>query len=184
MNDIQRRKQLRDWIAKELEETGEAGVDLPALSRRAVEHFMANKSFVHGLMQEALPSQVYNIAKSVLQHTRPSDQFIVLGDEIVTGGEFHKRSEVLGSRFRKWMEHAGDRHYRFMEMNAAQLLAAAAERERRGTREFVIAALERRLAKELGPKRVVSDLYSDGEVESIYEEIKQGLAKQTSEEVA
>lgn len=166
-------QQIRQWVQAEIEEAD--SVDLPSLANDALDHFRTDEAFVHALMEDAIRPRVYDIARHVLSETRGAGNPIELGDEIVTGEEFKKRSRNMSAKFARWMEHAGeDGHIRFTKMRKPQLITAASERKKRGLTELKIAEFEQRVAAGMkSDNETVDQRYSAEDLQSIWKQIEE-----------
>lgn len=175
------RKEVRDWIREEIQERD--SVILPEFTRETINHFMENNGLLGDLLKESLEPLVYQMAKEVLGESRHAAQGqyrarqfayanVQLGDEMVTREEFESRAKKFSNRFSRWMEHAGDRHYNFMKMNATQLQAAADERRKRGTTEIFTAEFFERIAGDIGVG-FVEEVYSPEQVDEIWHEMQE-----------
>lgn len=169
---VSRRKEVRRWLKERI---GEAdSVVLPDLVSEATNVFKHDEEFIVALVEEELRPLIYQMAQKLLADTR-HDGVIEFGDELVTKGEFDKRATV---RFENWMEHAGDRHIRFMRMDRRDLILARRENADRAEPFLRRVALIDRVLPCLSRNETVEEVFSPEEVEDMYKRI----AKEREEE--
>lgn len=168
--EVTSRGRVRSWLREVISDSD--SVQLPELASEAVEHFRSDQVFIDQLLKESLAPMVYELAHDVMKETRQGT--VVLGERVVSGKEFKRRSSALQARFLRWMEHSdGDGHVRLMKMRKKQLLAAAEERTKRGNTELMIAAFEKRVAAGLeNDKQAVEEKYSAEDLEEIWKQIE------------
>lgn len=77
---------------------------------------------------------------------------------------------VTQRRWGDWLEWNGSVHIRFMEMTREDMEAAAKIRLERGTREAHMSEFERMIAARLMPGQRVRDVFSEEQIQQIYEE--------------
>lgn len=163
--EVTARAQLRQWVSAQC--SGRSQIGIPELCDEAVDHFTQDKPFVRTFLNEALRPMVYTVVQQVVSSSR---EYVVLGDEVVTQAVVRARSRPLLGRFNKWMEHAGDRHYRFMDLTKEQVLMAIDERKKRVAGEITIIALEEHIAAKLESGERVRDRFTPEGLEQLMNE--------------
>lgn len=159
------RAQLAQWIRAEID--GKSSVELPQLADAALEMFAADQQFVRDFMAEMMRPMVYEIARQVMKSTRPKGDVIELGDTLMSRDDFKAQSKKAAARWRTWLEHAGTKHIRLMEMTRTDLTAAADERRKRGDAEYELANLWDALAERLEGNERVSERFTADEIERV-----------------
>jgi hypothetical protein len=166
---------VRQWLRDQLD--GQDDVQVPELTAKAIAHFKGDIDFMTLLVEETLPGTVGDLAYHILSRARGSA--IRMGDSIVTRDGFDQRVER--SRFRDWMEHAGDRHIALLALTKQTGQLAIAERRGRGDEEYRRAAFLERLIKPLRGKQVIGDRWTDEAIDQIRQEIWPKPAPKTEE---
>lgn len=77
---------------------------------------------------------------------------------------------ITERRWSDWLEWNGSVHVRFMDMTREDVEAASRIRLERGTREAHMSEFERTIAARLQPGQKVSDVFSEEEVQKLYED--------------
>lgn len=77
---------------------------------------------------------------------------------------------VTERRWSEWLEWNGSVHVRFMEMTREDVEAASRIRLERGTREAHMSEFERTIAARLQPGQKVSEVFSEEEIQRLYED--------------
>ena len=77
---------------------------------------------------------------------------------------------VTERRWSDWLEWNGSVHVRFMEMTREDVEAASRIRLERGTREAHMSEFERSIAARLQPGQKVSEVFSEEEIQRLYED--------------
>lgn len=172
------RSQLRAWITSELQDQAE--IKLPALSQKAIEVFSQQPVFIRSLLEEMLPSMVYDLAKSVVSGTRNNgdERQFIAGDSVMTQQAIKERGRQISSRWKNFLEHTGDRHVRLLDMTKSDLLQAAQERRQRGLTELRYANLWEELASKLKDNQKVGDKFTEEQIERMNQRINndEGMA--------
>lgn len=156
------RARLSEWVRAELGTADE--VQIPALTERAMQHFIKDKGFVAALFRENVRSLIYEVVQTVVSNSR--GELVQLGDEVVDSQEFKARARRR-STFESWLEHVGDRHVRVLDMTREDLLVAAKERTDRGNHELELARLWRAMARKLEGGQQVREVFTAAEIESL-----------------
>lgn len=159
------RAQLKEWIAKRI--AGEDEVILPDLVQECIVHFSKDSAFIQSLFKEALRELVYTYGMHVIKN---SHSLIPVGEGGISREEITKRSRKH-SVFANWLEHAGDRHVRLLEMTREQLLEAAQERRNRGNHEIRLAVLWETLAQQLEGGQRVSSKFTTEDIDVMAEQL-------------
>lgn len=180
MNEVSRRRQLREWLKEELEYTD--SVCLPEITDQAVEHFISDPSFMRGALRDVLRPMINDMAQRILHRTRHGGA-ILLGDEVVARSEFDQRAQVFASRFSSWMEHAGDRYVNFMLLTREQLRKSVQARMKRLKTEAHIVRFQKEVLDELRPGQQVKERFGAQELEDLWERT-QGTGSTSTKEVA
>lgn len=169
--DQSARGRLRAWVAEQIEAAIAANesISTPALTTRAVEHFRTDPEFVEALMRERFTTTVYNV---IVEKIGTSRRYIRHGDSATPREQFARLAEQLASRWDHWLEHTGAVSVPVLAMTKADLQAAAAERTRRGTQQFHVAALWRTLAEGLQDGERVGDRYTAEQIEQLYQSLE------------
>lgn len=168
VDETTKRQQIREWLKDQIE--GKGSVDLPELVNKGTDHFLKDEEFVRGLVEDALRPLIYRMGIGIMQASR-GERVIELGEEIVAQSEFQKRAKRLQSRWATWMEHAGDRYVRFMEMDKADLITAAEERLCRASTEAAIANFQKLLAGKLKKNERVGDRFTPEQLDDMWDEM-------------
>lgn len=163
--ELSTKAELTRWVRDEI--SGKAVVQLPELTNRAVAHFSNDPEFVARLMDEMFRPMVYDIAKRVMQTTRPAGGIIQMGDTLTTREAAREAASKMQNRWTRWLEHVDSRHVRLTDMTKADLLTAAKERRRRGDSEYELAALWEALAERLEGTERVGERFSVAEIERV-----------------
>lgn len=168
VSEGERRLLLREWLHKRVD--GAAAVDLPDVTNLAVEHFQGDEEFVRSLMVDNLRPLIYEMARRMLGRTR-QEGVVLVGDELMGRSEFEQEARRrFVPKFARWMEHAGDRHVNFMQMDREDLDKAATERERRAQTELALARFMRKRRSEMKPEQKVADVWSAEQLEQLWED--------------
>lgn len=155
------RARVAQWVREHIE--GKDEVRVPDLVDAAIATFSKDRRFLTSLANETLREMVYRQAVQTLSTSR---SFISAGDVALTREGIKERARKH-SVFANWLEHAGDRHVRLMDMTREDLLIAANEREKRGSHEMQLAALWRTIANGLEGGQTVSSKYSAQDIEGM-----------------
>ncbi len=156
---------VRHWLREQLD--GQDEIQVPELTTKAIAHFKGDIAFMQLLIQETLPSTVAELAYDVLTRIRGSA--IRMGDALVTREGFQER--VHRSKFRDWMEHAGDRHISLLKLTKQTGQVVVAERRARSDEEHRRADFIERLIKPLRGKQTVGDRWSEEQIEQIRRQV-------------
>jgi hypothetical protein len=119
------------------------------------------------LIEETLPSTVAELTYDVLKRGRGSA--FRMGDSIVTREGFDSRVER--SRFREWMEHAGDRHISLLALTKPLGQIAIAERRGRGDEEYRRADFIEQLIRPLRGKQTIGSRWTEEQIEQLRQQI-------------
>lgn len=169
MNELSCKQMVRSWIKAETE--GQTEIDLPDLCNEATKIFVQNPEFMEAFAQEFLKNTIYTLAIQMFMQDR---QMIILGDKALDKEGVTKKARE-NKVFRSWLtwpEHIGHVYKTLSECTNADLLVAAAERERRGRHEMKFAALWRKVATTLSDTETVGQRYSDGDLQKLFSEIE------------
>jgi hypothetical protein len=170
--ELTARAQLRQWVMQQV--NGKAQLEIPELCDEAVDHFSKDRPFVRTFLNEAMRPMVYQVVQQVVSASR---EYVVLGDEVVSQAVVRARSKPLLGRFTKWMEHAGDRHYRFMDLTREQVVLAIEERKKRVSGELTVIALEEHVMTKLQPGERVRDRFTAEGLEQLMNEYAEKLGE-------
>jgi len=172
------RLRIRRWVRDELTAVLAAArdVQLPEVADSARDHFLADAAFLAGPIGDLIRAVAYEEAGAYCQETRSG--LVRFGEKAVPRGTARDEAATRLRRnpFQTWLEHAGDRTVRLMDMTREQLTVAAAERTSRGTTELVIAATWGELVKKLAPGEQVKQRFTVEEVRAIYDAQRQKRA--------
>jgi len=160
------RSVVRVWLRDQIREHDE--VQVPDLVHRAITHFKSDGQFLEMFMAEMLPGMISDMALNLFQRSRRDA--LRVGDKVMSR-EVFEREAARRSKFRGWMEHAGDRHINLYALTKATGKIAAAERRERGGEEYRRAEFIERLTEGLRGKQTVADKWSDEEIEALADEI-------------
>jgi hypothetical protein len=160
------RSVVRGWLRDQIRERDE--IEVPDLADRAINHFKADGQFLEMFMAEMLPSVISDMAYAIFQRSR--HDALRVGSKVMSREAFD-REAMRRSRFRGWMEHAGDRHISLYALTRATGKIAAAERRERGGEEYRRAEFIERLTERLRGKQTVADKWSDEEIEALADEV-------------
>ena len=158
------RAQVRAWIASAIRDQDQ--VEIPALVTRAKEVFGHSRPFTRQFFEEFFDDVMYELVQHQVATTR---RLIPVG----AGGISREgiQEKVRRSVFRNWLEHVDDRNMSVMKMTREHLLVAAGERETRGLYELKLARTWRKLADGLVSEQRVEEVYTEADVERIFESI-------------
>ncbi len=162
MSDLSPRRQYRAWIREELE--GREAVSLPELTETILVRLKSDAALLDAWLSESLAPLVAQDIRQICSATR---SHVVFGDEALAPTALKAKVAASKPRWQAWLEHAGDRHVRLMDMQKEDLLAAADEREQRGMSNIELAALWRELAARLPADRKVGDLFTEEQIEAL-----------------
>ena len=164
------RLRIRRWVRDRM--TGLAAVSLPEIADAAREHFLADPTFLAGPIGDLIRVTAYDEAGSFCADTRAG--MVLFGEEAVAreAAREHVRTRLPRNPFVTWMEHAADRVLRLMDMTSAELDVAAAERERRGKTELLLAKTWRAIAARLDGDEPVRDRFTPQEIAELYRTIR------------
>jgi hypothetical protein len=163
MPELSAKAEIRRWIRQRLRE--ETEIKLPELAKEAELYFLADSFFTTKLIKETLTSLIYELVQALVGETR-----YLVGEEVVDREGIKERARAHPV-FEAWMEHANDRHIRFMEMTREQVLKAAEERERRGWHELQLGTLFRGVAAQLEEGEQVKDRFTAQEIDDMWQEM-------------
>lgn len=164
------RSKLKAFIREQIK--GKSEVDLAQVTDQVLRHVVKDRTYLKAVLLELLRPMVYEEARLVIADSRESsdagsgstNNLVQLGDEVVSRGVLRERSS------RKWlqfMEHAGSRYVRLMDMTADDLTLAEAERRNRGDAEYGYADLWAKLRTRLENGQRVRDVWSAQEIEIV-----------------
>ena len=141
------------------------GVTIPSLVTAITTEVDADADWRRPLLRLYLSAFVQAEVRETLAATRG---LLVMGHgkngKLVSKKQWERHLDAAIARVHDWVEHSGGRHMRLMSMTAADLLTAAAEREKRGLTELRIAVWQRRLAERLEPGQILSDVLTERQV--------------------
>lgn len=160
------RQQVYAWVRGQM--GGQASFSLPELTDRMVAHFSTDKDFIAAWLGETLRPIAYDAVQRVCATTRA---YVVIADEAVPHAEAVRAIRERRPRWQAFMEHAGDRHVRLLDMTRRDLLLAADEREKRGAVEMRFAALWRHLAQQMTDTETVGQHFNETQIEEIAKQI-------------
>lgn len=145
-NDVGAKRDLCDWLEAAIADRDT--VHLPTLTDEAVAAFQGNEEFLARWLRETFRPVVYELAQRVVSQSR-GQRIYLSGTDSVSDRKAVRGAIKAAAKWQRWLEHTGSGHVRLMVMNRPQLLEAAAERERRGATEYLLAHLFRALALRL-----------------------------------
>lgn len=157
------------WVIDHLRNKDE--IQIAEVAKKALAHFKRDKEFMSTFADYSLELLVKTIVGNTVRNTH-----IPMGEELLTREAIDNRAKSMPA-FNKWLEHAGDRHVIYMEMNRDDLLQAALEREGQGLTQLAIAKLNRTVAKKLGLEQRVKDVFTPEEIEALYKGIMDNKGK-------
>ena len=166
---------IRQWLRDQLD--GQDDIQIPELTAKAIAHFKGDTTFMELLVEETLPGTIGDLAYHILSRSRGSA--IRMGDAIVTRDGFDQRVER--SRFRDWMEHAGDRHIALLALTKQTGLLAIAERRARADEDYRRAEFIERLIKPLRGKQTIGGKWTEEQIDQIRREVWPEPAAKTEE---
>lgn len=170
---------VRHWLREQID--GQDDVQVPELTAKAIAHFKGDITFMELLVTETLSGTVGELAYDVLSRARGGA--IRMGDAITTRDGFDQRVER--SRFRSWMEHAGDRHVALLKLTKPLGQLAIAERRARADEDYRRADFIERLIKPLRGKQTIGDRWTEEQIDQLRQQIwPEPAAKQEGADVA
>lgn len=181
------RLSVRKFIRDEIK--GKSEVSLTKLTNRTVRFVAKDKPLLRAFLLEMLRPMVYEEAQRVIARSRnttgglkdeasgrPMNNLVQLGDEIVSRGVIRERSLKMSKNWVKFEEHAGARHILLLDMTSEDLVAAEAERRRRGDTEHEYADLWAKLRARMETGQIVRNVWSPAEIEAAYQAVKRNAA--------
>ena len=160
---VSARSELRAWINEQIADRSD--LCLPEFKAEAV-LYARSAGIADRLVEEMIEGEVYDVSRRLIAETRR----VRLGDSLVSKDALRGRVAQFRSRFERWMEHAGDRHYLLLDMTRDQLLLAVKERSDRAASEQRLATFMRALADKTKRGKTVRQSMSIEEVERIAKE--------------
>lgn len=169
------RTQLKTFIRGQIK--GKSEIDLVVLTQRVLRFVSKDKVLLKAVLLELLRPMVYEEARLVIADSReggdassdPTTNLVQLGDEIVSRGVLRERA---GRKWLQFMEHAGSRYVRLMDMTDDDLILAEAERRKRGDAEYQYADLWAKLRARLEKGQRVRDVWTVQEIEAARQALK------------
>lgn len=176
------RSRLRAFIREQIK--GKSEVSLVDVAERAVKFVTQDRALLKAVLLELLKPMIYEEARLVVAVSRetpkagadPSNNLVQLGDEVVSRNVLRQRADKMSRKWMEFVEHAGDRHVRLLDMTADDLLQAEAERRRRGDAEHEYADLWAKLRSRLESGQTVRNVWSAEEIEATYQSVKRAAA--------
>lgn len=157
------------WVINHLK--GKEEIQIAKVAEKALAHFKRDRVFMETFAEESLGLLVKTIVGDTVRSTH-----VAMGEEFLTRQAIDDRATAMPV-FSKWLEHSGDRHVIYMEMNREDLLQAASERETQGLTQLAIAKLNRTVARKLGLEQRVKDVFTPAEIEELYKGITDDKGK-------
>lgn len=160
---------VREWIRDRVDPT-DRGV-APRIAEEAVAWLQTDTELLDRFLYEQVFNTTADIVRSVFLETRRVKRFVQLTEQ----PEQERRASL-----QKWLdrrEHVNPEvgYVRLGAMTAAELLAAADERERRAHRDLSHARWYRMLAAHMTEGQTVEDRYTADQIEEAYERASQTL---------
>lgn len=159
---VSARRRVRAWVREQIEARGD--VRAPDIAGRAREELAKDRELMADFGAEMLTAAIYELTLDVIASTRDVGSVDAYAERAESSrgtdsrAALQRRLSRLEQQYGKWREHVGDRHVRLLDMTAADLAIAEAERRARGLIELRRADFLAALAERLGENETVKKL--------------------------